>query len=125
METLIAIICFALSLVGIDIGGTHFIERSNRDGVDLLYSQVDARPGMARFRCLRSASGECHYTLFPRKCVDGNAAAATHGAADCLMRPIRRFAVAAGGERELNGLPAFQPCVAPQAATTAPDCTPR
>ena len=121
METLIAIICFALSLVGIDIGGTHFIERSNRDGVDLLYSQVDARPGMARFRCLRSASGECHYTLFPRECATAGATSATLDA-DCTTRPIRRFAVAAGGERELNGLPAFQPCVAPQAAVPAPDC---
>jgi hypothetical protein len=124
METLIALICFALSLVGCDIGGTHFIERSNRDGVDLLYSRVDARPGMARFQCLRSASGQCHYTLFPRECADG-VPAATHGPADCLTHPIRRFAVAAGGERELDGLPAFKPCVAQQAAIPAPDCTSR
>jgi len=124
METLIALICFALSLVGCDIGGTHFIERSNRDGVDLLYSQIDASPGMARFRCLRSASGQCHYTLFPRECVDG-AATAAHGAANCLAQPIRQFAVAAGGERELSGLPAFKPCVAQQAALPAPDCAAR
>jgi hypothetical protein len=124
METLIALICFALSLVGIDIGGNHFIERSNRDGVDLLYSRVDARPGMARFQCLRSASGQCHYTLFPRECVDA-AATATQGAANCLAQPIRQFAVVAGGERELDGLPAFHPCVAQQPARPAPDCASR
>ena len=68
METLIAVLCFVLSLAGYDPGATHFIERSTRDGVDLLDSRIDVRPGIARFRCVRSASGTCHYTLFPRDC---------------------------------------------------------
>jgi hypothetical protein len=124
METLIAVLCFVLSLAGYDPGATHFIERSTRDGVDLLDSRIDVRPGIARFRCVRSASGACHYTLFPRDCR-GRGTSSTGADVDCQAHPLRRFAVIAGDEREFSGLPRFQPCVAPQPDVPAVQCARR
>jgi hypothetical protein len=120
MDTLIALLCFALSLAGCDIGGTHLVHRSSIDGIDALYSKVDIRPGLASFHCLRSASGRCHYTLFPRECVEAPTATARRGT--CVPQPPQRFAVSAGSDRELTGLPGFDLCVRTDALPTRPGC---
>ena len=34
------------------------------DGIEALYSRADVHAGVARFECVRSISGRCHYAVF-------------------------------------------------------------
>lgn len=125
MHKLIAIVSFALSLYGCDIGGSTYVHRSSADGSDVLYSKVVARPGLARFECLRSASGQCHYTLYPRGCATPSAPA--EGAkpqqeAPCIPRPVERFALASGQSRQVPALSAFRMCVSTEPEAEIPGC---
>ena len=118
---LTALFYFVLSLFGCDVDSSSFVHRSSVDGSDVLYSKAAVHSGVARFECLRSASGECHYTAFPRDCDS-----ATDGAAEatCKHRPIERFAVAQGDIREVAGLVDFRLCVDTGPAVPGPDCEP-
>lgn len=115
MHNLIAAIYFLLALFGYDGGGTTVITRSSIDGADVIYSRTRTMVGIARFECIASASGECHYTLFPRQC------ASLHG--NCGDRPMDRLTVPVGGKREVVGLPAFDACVTQGNAVTQRDCS--
>lgn len=119
MSKLIALLQFLLALSGIHLGGTDFSDRVSVDGIDTLYSKAHVEDGVARFACLGSASGECHYTLFRKDCpstpkanVDGH----------CAPRPLKRFAVASGDSEQMTGLPEFRLCVGTNDASTTPDC---
>ena len=57
MDTLLAIVFFALSLFGIDIGSQTRIDHIRSNGTDILYSKVVAKPAVTRFECVRSGSG--------------------------------------------------------------------
>ena len=103
MRNLIAAVYFLLALFGCDGGGTVIDTRSAVDGIDALHSRIRIKAGIARFECIASASGECHYTLFPRECVSASG--------DCSKRPPERLTIAAGATREVVGLPAFDACV--------------
>lgn len=104
MNRLIALCSFVLSLYGCDVGGQEAVQRTTVDGRDTLHSRVLARPGVARFECLRSASGACHYVVLP-------------AAADA-----RRFTLREGETRPLQGLHAFGVCVSTQADGPSAGC---
>lgn len=123
MNTLIALIYFVLSLYGVDIGGSTMVHRSYVDGADTLYSRVVAHPGLARFDCLRSASGQCHYTLVPRGCEAPARLLPATPVELCRPAPVARFAVAPGDSRKVAGLQRFHVCVSTGDGTPAPrDC---
>ena len=125
MNRLIAVLYFVLSLYGFDVGST-IVDRINVDGSQALHSKVVAQPGVARFECLRSASGRCYYTVFPRDCTTPGAASgsARTRIAGCLSEPVEHFVIAEGDSRQIPGLQKFRPCVSAYDATLGPDCEP-
>jgi hypothetical protein len=103
MRNLFAALYFLLAVFGCDGGGTTTITRSVSNGVDLLHASTRVKAGVARFECLASASGECHYTLLPPQCASSKA--------PCKEAPIDRFSMKTGESREVVGLPAFTACI--------------
>lgn len=123
MNQLIVLFYFVLSLYGFDIGGSTLVHRSHVDGADTLYSKVVAHPGLARFECLRSASGQCYYTLVPRDCGAAKRLAFATPVDDCRSVPVERFAVAPGDSRQWAGLQRFHVCVSTADGAPSPtDC---
>lgn len=115
MRNLIAAVYFLLSLFGCETGSTITVTRSVMDGVEAIHSRTRTMAGIARFECIASASGECHYTLFPRQCASAQG--------NCT-RPIERFVMSTGESREVVGLPTFKACVTRGEAALTPDCVP-
>ena len=109
---LVAIVAFALSLMGVQFGGSTWSNRITDAGGDSLYSKAWAKDGRASFQCVESSSGKCWYTVFRDAC-DSDA---------CTDKPLARFALPRGGEREFTGLPGFRFCVARDAALPRPGC---
>jgi hypothetical protein len=118
---LMALLYFVLSLFGCDVGSSTFVHRIVVDGADMLYSKAYVESGVARFECLGSASGQCHYTLFPRECETASAATGAR-AGNCLVEPVERFAVAKGDSRQIPDLPSFRLCVSADEGAPGPDC---
>lgn len=118
MKTFCAILVYALSLFGIDVGGHVRIDRVRDNGTDVLYSKVVSQPTQTRFECLRSASGRCYYTVFVQEC--GSVGTAGKPAA-CQSKP-ERFALADGAIRSAGALSDPRLCVSTQARTTGRDC---
>jgi hypothetical protein len=114
MSNLIAAVYFLLSLVGIQGMGTTITTRPMAHGVEQMHSRIHVLASVARFECLSSASGTCHYTLFPRACGPRSGA--------CARPAFDRFTMPAGTRREMVGLPDFSPCVAPDDAPMGADC---
>ena len=102
-----------LSACGVD--GTSFSNRIGNNGHDTLYSKARVEDGVARFHCLKSDSGTCHYTLYPAACA---------GKADCALAPLQRFTVARGEARQIAGLHDFRVCVAIDQRALRADCEP-
>lgn len=115
MTRLLALAHFLLALGGCSLGATSYSHRVAGDGGDVLRSEILIEDGIARFRCIESDSGACHYTLY----VTPDAAACT-GAA--CTSALRHFAVARGGERRITGLVGFRPCVSADEPAPGPDC---
>lgn len=113
MTKLTALCYFVLSLFGLDVGDARYVHHASADGAEALYSRADVHAGVARFECVRSASGRCHYLVFGPGCDP---------AAGCRERPLQRFAIDAGGNRHLAGLAGFHLCVATQAAEARAAC---
>ena len=111
MRNLFAALYFLLALFGCDGGGTTTITHSAVDGVDVIHARTRVKAGVARFECLASASGMCHYTLLPPPCAGGT---------PCTEPPVDRFAMKTGESREVVGLPRFDACVSQEASGT--DC---
>ena len=119
MNKLIALIYFALSLYGCDVGGSTYVHRTRVNGADALYSKATVQAGVARFECLRSVSGRCYYTVLPRDCA--HAPGSTHARnVRCRPEPIERFALAADDSRQIPGLQGFRLCVGTHAASAGP-----
>ena len=118
MKTVIALVLYVLSLCGIDVNNETRIDRVVSNGSDVLYSRVVARPNGTRFECLRSASGQCYYTVFPEPC------AKTSGRqdVDCRSTPVERFALARGASRRMPSLAPSSLCVSADAAVRGPGC---
>ena len=118
MDKFIALCCFVLSLLGVDLGASTRVHRAVADGVDTLYSRTTVEAGVARFECLLSASGECHYAVLASGC-----AASPHpAAAECSAAPVDRFAVASGRSRQIPGLRRFDLCVGTEPGNAVRDC---
>jgi hypothetical protein len=118
MNTAIAIVLYVLSLCGIDVNNETRIDRIRSNGTDVLYSRVVARPNGTRFECLRSASVQCYYTVFPERC------ATTSGrrSVECRSTPVERFALARGDSRRMPSLAPARLCVSADAAVRGPGC---
>jgi hypothetical protein len=125
MDTLLAIVFFALSLFGIDIGSQTRIDHIRSNGTDILYSKVVAKPAVTRFECVRSASGRCYYTVYPRDCMPkagATPASASARSRHCQSRPIERFALAKGDSRQVSLLRGIDLCVSAEAGNARADC---
>ena len=114
LTKLVALLQFLLALAGCSPGGTTWTSRVD-EGRMALHSKASVQDGVARFECVRSSSGACHYTLYPDAC-DGKAA--------CQLAPLQRFSVVRGESRQVAGLAGFKPCVAIDAAPMGADCRP-
>ena len=121
MTKLLSLCYFLLSLYGCDVAGNTYVHRASSNGNDILHSKVVAQPGVARFECLRSASGQCHYTLFPRRCAS---TAARGPDSDCPSEPIAHFSIANGDSRLMPGLQRFRLCVSAKGGAPGPGCDP-
>jgi len=103
MRNLFAAVYFLLALFGCESGGTTMVTRSISNGVDLIHARTKIKAGVARFECIASVSGECHYTLLPDECAQTGM--------PCKEPPIDRFTMKMGESREIVGLPKFSACV--------------
>lgn len=118
---MIALLYFLLSLLGFDVGGSSLEHRSTHAGDDVLLSRAHVQAGVARFECVRSDSGECHYLVLPRDCVATTSSDADAGG-PCAGTPIARFALAQGESHQMAGLQHFRLCVAVDADPVEPAC---
>ncbi|MBH1431865.1 hypothetical protein I5U42_11215 [Stenotrophomonas maltophilia] len=92
-----------LSLGGCGKSSDTSITRTRANGVDTLYSKRTVVEGEARFQCIASSSGQCHYLVLDPAC-------STEAA--CTTPPLHRFAVAVGKTEAMRGLPrGFRQCV--------------
>ncbi|TDV29233.1 hypothetical protein [Stenotrophomonas sp. CC22-02] len=93
----------ALSLGGCEKSSTTSITRTQANGVDTLHSKGTVVEGQARFQCIASRSGQCHYVVLDPACSTDAA---------CARPPLRRFAVAVGKTEAMRDLPkGFRQCV--------------
>ncbi len=131
MDKLIALCCFVLSLFGCEVGGSSFVHRTSADGRDVIHAKAHVQAGVARFECLDSESGQCHYAVYPRECSSHRAplaaAAAAGGAVagpvgGCDAAPLQRFAIATGDSRQITGLRDFILCVSADGGVRGRDC---
>ena len=114
MSKFIALLHFLLALSNCSLDSTTYSNRIDSDR-EQLTSKARVQDGVARFECVESSSGACHYTLYPEACS---------GKADCQLAPLQRFTVASGESHQVAGLIDFRPCVATTASTLAADCQP-
>lgn len=106
MDKFTALLQVVLALLGLDVGGQTLVHRIDSATAGL-YSRTHVEAGIARFECLRSASGQCHYVLYPDDC----AVAAGAMDARCAGAPLERFALASGNSRRVVGFADFRLCV--------------
>ena len=122
MRILISLVSFLLTLAGFNPqAGTTTLTFSSIDGVGINSSKARIADGDARFECLKSASGSCHYVVFTSTCeqVDKRA----NSVDTCSTRVVEAFTLAAGDVRELAGLPVgVKHCLDHDAMPIAPDC---
>lgn len=112
MAKLTALIQFLLALAGCGTGATTYVDHTVLPSGSI-HSRTVLEDGTARFECIDSSSGACHFTLYPVACSD---------APDCGRVPLRHFSVVRGESLLLPGLPEFRPCVRLDAALPQPDC---
>ncbi len=109
MENLILLFYLLLALTGGAPGHT-VITHAIVNGEDVIDSQTQVIGQLASFRCLRSKSGVCHYTVLPSSC-----ATAGHGCKPALST----FSMREGDTLVVTSLPTdFRSCVT--ASATAP-----
>lgn len=90
----------------VDGPGSSHVVRTQVDGRDAFHSRARLMPASARFECLSSDSGHCHYAVFGGAC---GSVATTLGSSVLRCRPDAeahaRFSLAVGERREVDGLP--------------------
>ncbi|MGJ7902308.1 hypothetical protein [Lysobacter sp. 1R34A] len=125
MRNLTALLYYLFALLGCDMGATTIVHRASADGVDIIDSEVRITDRIARFECLASRSGQCHYVLFHDDCVAvaGMGRPPGTNAEPCASRAFERFAMAAGTDKEVIGLePGFKLCVSAEDQAMTADC---
>ena len=106
MDKLILLFYLLLSLTGCQPTQT-MVTHELDNGVEQIYSKIQISPELATFRCLRSRSGVCHYTLLERSCSNQRVNCDT---------PITVFTMRQGDTRLLSQLPDdFAACVSAEA----------
>jgi hypothetical protein len=121
MRNLIAMLYFLVSLLGCDTGGTTIATRATIDGEDVVYGKARVQGDIVHFECVRSTSGQCHYTVFPRQCSLDPAPASPPPA--CAPLPVERFTLKAGTSRDVVGMTAsFDLCVSHDTRTLTIEC---
>lgn len=113
MDKFVALLAYVLSLFGCQTGTSTFEHHLRSDGEDTLRARATVDSGVARFECLASDSGACHYVVY----TDARCAQA-----DCSDRPAERFALAAGESRQRTGMQRFRLCVAATPEAQPADC---
>jgi hypothetical protein len=104
MEKLILLFYLLLSLCGCESGRT-VVTHELVNGRDLIYSKIQITGELATFRCLRSQSGLCHFTVLPGSCSTSHL--------NCEP-PITVFSMRQGDTLLLTRLPEdFASCVTP------------
>ena len=123
MRILISLVSFLLTLVGCNPqAGITTMTFSSVNGVGVNSTKVRVGAGDARFECLQSATGSCHYVVFVNHCNEGDPKAG-EGAGACETKVIERFTLPAGESREFTHLPAgIRHCLSHEAMPVAPDC---
>lgn len=123
MRVLISLVSFLLTLAGCNPhAGTTTLTFSSVDGVGINSTKARIAGGNARFECLQSASGSCHYVVFLSNCEKGDAQASTAVDA-CTTTVVQQFTLAAGDVKEFTRLPAgVKHCLSHDAMPVAPDC---
>ncbi len=113
MHKLITLFYFILALAGCDHAGRTIVMRSTANGTDLIYSRVTVLGPTSTFKCIRSRSGQCYYSVFEHACTSNAACSA----------PTRQFAMAVATERGVADLPLdFELCVSADATPVTRDC---
>lgn len=102
MEKLILLFYLVLSLTGFEPTRT-VVTHELTHGIDLVYSKIQISGELATFRCLRSQSGLCHFTVLPGSCSTSHVA---------CEPPITVFTMRQGDTLLLTRLPDdFASCV--------------
>lgn len=102
MRILISLVSFLLTLVGCnEQPGTTTLTLSSVHGVGINSSKDRIDGSNARFECLKSASGQCNYVVFTRRCTQTDSVTET-----CTTRVLEQFSLLAGKVREFDDLPA-------------------
>ena len=122
MQLLISFLTFLLTLVGLDPQpGVTTLSVSSVDGVQVNSTKAVVNGGDARFECLRSASGRCHYVVFAGEC--GLPSAGRTGEVACPGTVVERFVLQAGQVRELTSMPGkVRYCMDHDAMPSGPGC---
>ncbi|QNK00613.1 hypothetical protein [Dyella telluris] len=104
MEKLILLFYLLLSLAGCEPSRS-VVTHEFVNGTDVIYSKIQITGELATFRCLRSQSGQCHYTVLSGACGTRKV--------NCEP-PITVFTMRQGDTLLLTRLPEdFASCVTP------------
>lgn len=102
MNKLILLFYLLLALTGCGRGHT-VVTHSMVNGEDVIDSQIRIEGPLATFRCLRSKSGVCHYTVLSRSCATGG---------NGCKPPLSTFSMRQGDTLMITPLPQdFASCV--------------
>lgn len=89
---------------------------------DSTSARTSTLPGSAKFECVQSPSGECHYALYTSRCqsVEGDAG---KRATTCTHQVFEEFTLASGKTREFRELPkGYKQCMKPVGRPEVPNC---
>ena len=122
MRILVSLVSFLFTLAGCDPQpGITTMTFTSLDGVEINSTKSRISGSAARFECLKSASGNCHYLVYVETCATAKISAADKA---CTTRVLERFTLAAGKMKELHDLPAgVRHCVDHEVVPAAPGCS--
>jgi hypothetical protein len=123
MHYLIAAIYLMFALAGFDGWGARTIATHVSDhGTEVLYSEASISPILARFSCIDSVSGLCHFRILPGLCLRSAGASSLPG---CSTEAVREFVVARGDSRQMTDMKDdFDFCVSADSLPAGAPCKP-
>ncbi len=122
MQMLMSLFTFLLALLGLaPQPGITTLSVSSVDGVQVNSTKAVVNGGDARFECLRSASGRCHYVVFAGECRPSSNPVTVEEA--CAGVVVERFVLLAGETRQLRAMPGkVRFCMDHDAIPAGPGC---
>lgn len=79
-------------------------------------------PSSARFECVQSPTGECHYALYTSRCQSGSGEGGKP-ATTCTHQVFEEFKLSQGQSREVRDLPKnYKQCMKVKGMPTVPNC---